>query len=216
MSGLVESIGNVVARLWDGGQAFLWGCAAACVLVFALLFGGWYLGFTVGIAALSEYGLLLLCGVVTFTALAAARTWQGWPKRTLFFIPTEEQSLWGHSRQTSGEVFTSLNFRMAVTNLSDTAVHLSHPHIVWPLRARWCEEVTAMMTTEDPDGSNYHSQKYPIRPHAHSHASGVIALNGAVCKPGKRMTFVVSVVDHRGRRHRIRFKKLRATNSEPA
>lgn len=32
MSGLLDTLGNMIGRLWAGGQAFLWGCAAACVL----------------------------------------------------------------------------------------------------------------------------------------------------------------------------------------
>ncbi len=214
MDGFFDNLGKLVARLWEGGQAFLWGCAGACVLVFALLVGGWFLDFAVAIAALSAYGLLLLSAALVLMALAVARTWQGWPKKMLFFVANEEQSLWGHSRQTSGEVLTSFNFRAAVTNLSDTSVHLTKPRITWPLRARLCEEITGVLMTQNPKGNDV-SQEYPIEPHTRSHISGVIALKHAILRPGKRRTFVVSVMDHRGRRHRIKFKRVRATNSAP-
>jgi hypothetical protein len=214
MDAFFDNIGKLVARLWEGGQAFLWGCAAACLLVFALLVGGWFLGFAAAIAALSAYGLLILSVALVLTALAIARTWQGWPKKTLFFVANEEQSLWGHSRQTSGEVITSLNFRAAVTNLSDTSVHLTKPRITWPLRARWCEEITGVLMTQNPKGHDV-GQEFPIEPHRRSHISGVIALNRAILRPGKRLTFAVSVMDHRGRRHRIKFRRVRATNSGP-
>lgn len=44
--------------------------------------------------------------------------------------------------------------------------------------------------------------------------SGVIALKGAACRAGKHLTFVVSVSDHEGKRHRIKFKHVRATNAK--
>jgi hypothetical protein len=213
MGGFLENLGNMVARLWEGGQAFLWGCTVACVLVFALLYGGWYLGFTNVAGGFSQYGLVVLIAAVVFAALAIARTLEARPKKIVFFVSNEEQSLWGHSRQTTGEVLTSFNFRMAATNVSDGAVHLSKPRIAWPLKAHFCEHVTAVLMTQNT--STFHvSQDFAIEPHARTQVSGMIALKGPVCRAGKRLTFVVSVSDHQGKRHRIKFKHIRATNTK--
>jgi hypothetical protein len=103
---------------------------------------------------------------------------------------------------------------MAATNLSDGSIHLSKPRIVWPMQARWCEHVTAVLLTQNT--STFHSgQDFPVEGHKRTLVSGVIALNGAVCRAGKRLTFVVSVSDHEGKRHRIKFKRVRATNTKP-
>lgn len=165
-------------------------------------------------AGFSQYGLLVLIAAVAFMALAIARTWEARPKKGIFFVSNEEQSLWGHSRQTTGEVITSFNFRMAATNVSDGAVHLSKPRIVWPLQARWCEQATGVLMTQNT--STFHaSQEFAIEAHQRTQVSGVIALKRQVCRAGKRLTFIVSVMDHEGKRHRIKFKHVRATNTEP-
>lgn len=214
MGGFVENLGNLVGRFWEHGQAFLWGCAAACILVFALLYGGSYFAFANVAAVFSLYGLPVLIAAVVFTALAVARTWEARPKKGLFFVSNEEQSLWGHARQTTGQVLTSFNFRMAATNVSDGAVHLSKPRIVWPLNARWCEHVTAVLLTQKT--SNFHaSQDFAIEPHTRTQVSGVIALKKPICHAGKRLTFIMSVSDHRGKRHRIKFRQVRPTNMKP-
>jgi len=99
MGGFLENIGHLVARLWQGGKAFLWGCAAACTLVFVLLYVGSHFGLANVAADFSQYGLLVLVGAVVFTTLAIARTWEARPKKTLFFVSNEEQTVWGHARQ---------------------------------------------------------------------------------------------------------------------
>jgi hypothetical protein len=214
VSGLLDNLGNLVAHLWQGSQAFLWGCAAACLLVFALLCGTWYFGFANAAEIFSQYGLLVLIAAIVFTALATARAWEARPKKIVFFVSNEEQSVWGHSRQTTGEVLTSFNFRMAATNISDGSVHLSKPRIAWPLQARWREHVTAVLLTRNT--STFHAgQEFAVDAHRRTLVSGVIALKGAVCRAGKRLTFVVSVSDHEGKRHRIKFKHVRATNTKP-
>lgn len=209
-----ENFGNMVLRLWEHGQAFLWGCAASCALVFALLCGGWYFGFGTVTTVLAQYGLFVLIAGVVFVALAIARTVEARPKRELFFIPNEEQSIWGHARQGTGEVYTNFNFRMAATNTSDGAVHLSKPRVVWPLRACCCEQVTAVLMTQNT--TTFHaSQEFAIAAHERTQVSGVIALKGNILRPGKRLTFVVSVSDHQGRRRRIKFRHVRASNDRP-
>ena len=212
MSGAFENFGNMVLRLWEHGQAFLWGCAAACVLVFAFLCGGWYYEFAAVAAVLSQYGVFVLIAAIVFVVLAIARTVEARPKKELFFVPNEEQSIWGHARQTTGQVYTNFNFRMAATNMSDSAVHLSKPVIVWPLRARWSEGVTAVLMTQNT--TTFHaSQEFAIGPHERTQVSGVIALKRTIFRPGKRLTFVVSASDHRGKRRRIKFKHVRASNA---
>jgi hypothetical protein len=208
----METIANLVAKLWEHGQHFLWGCAAACVLAFGLLLGGSLLGFAAATAMLGTYGLPVLIAVVVFISLGAARSWEGRPKRTLFFVPDEAQCIWGHSRQQNGEVFTSFNIRMNVTNVSESAAHISKPRIVWPLRARLCEVVTAVLMTQDT--STFHvGQAFGIPPHSRTLATGVIALKRPVCRAGKRLTFVVSVTDHTGKRHLVKFRKVRSINT---
>src|SRR5690349_9587250 len=125
----METIANLVARFWEHGQHFLWGCAVACALAFALLLVGSLLGFTAAAIMMAGYGLPILVALVVFVALGAARSWEGRPKRMVFFVADEEQSIWGHSRQQNGEVFTSFNIRMNVTNVSDSAFHISKPRI---------------------------------------------------------------------------------------
>jgi hypothetical protein len=211
-----ENLGNLVGRFWEHGQYFLSGCAAACILGFLLLLGGRFFGFDAASEMLAAYGLALLLGVVLFASLAAARWWESRPKKQLFFVAEEEQSIWGHSRQPSGDVLTSFNVRMHITNTSDTSVHISRPRILRPWRARWREQLTGVLMTRNPQfpTDNTYSQDFPIRPHGRSHTSGVIALKGAICKPGKRLTFVVAVLDNRGRKHRIKFKRVRASNTD--
>jgi len=70
----METIANLVARFWEHGQHFLWGCSAACALAFALLLGGSLLGFTAAATImLTGYGLPMLVALVVFVALGAAR-----------------------------------------------------------------------------------------------------------------------------------------------
>jgi len=157
MNNFIEGLAKLGTAFWEHGRAFLWACAVASLLVFALLYGGRYLAIPDAGDAFAKSGLWLLIAFVVFTTLAVARTLAAWPKRDVFFISDEEQSHWGHARQQSGEVFTSLNFWMAVTNVSDSSVHISKPKIVWPLRARWTEVVTAMLVTEDTN--TFHSSR---------------------------------------------------------
>jgi len=165
---------------------------------------------------LDKYGLILLLGTVLFVSLAAARWRESRPKKELFLVPQEEQCIWGHAKQKSGEIFTSFNISMDVTNTAATSYHLSKPRIIRPFRARWHEQVTGVLMTRNPayPADNTYSQSFPIRPHARSHSSGVIALKGAFCSPGKRLNFTLLVLDHRGRRHRIRFKGVHASNDK--
>jgi hypothetical protein len=212
----METIANLVAKFWEHGQHFLWGCAVACVLAFALLLGGSVLGFAAATAMLATYGLPILIAAIVFISLGAARTWEGWPKRRLFFVPDEEQSIWGHSRQQqSGEIFTSFNIRMNVTNVSNSAVHISKPRILWPLQARFCEVATAVLMTQDT-GTSHVGQMFAIGSKTRRLATGTIVLRRAVCRAGKRLTFVVSVTDHTGKRHRIKFRKVRSMNTGEA
>jgi hypothetical protein len=218
MSDFIDGIVKGISQLWERGQAFLWGSAAACVLIFALLVAGWFLGIAIAIAALTSYGLILLVASIALTSLAVARSWESWPKKDLFFVPEEEQSIWGHSRQPSGEVYTAFNVRMRVTNVADTSFHISKARIDWPLRARWHDEVTSVLMTRHPGypQENTYSHDFPIPAHTRSHANCVIALKGAICRPGKRLTFVVSVLDHKGKRHRIKFKRVWASHQTAA
>ena len=214
MNSLIEGLGKLGTAFWEHGRGLLWGCAAASLLALAVLYGGKYLGFSNAADAFANHGLWVLVAFVVFVALAIARTWEGRPKKNVFFISNEEQSIWGHSRQKNGEVYTSFSFRAAVTNLSEGAVHLSKPQIAWPLRARWCEEATAVLMTQNT--TTFHaSQEFGVEPHARTHVTGVIALKRPICRAGKRLTFVVSVSDHTGKRHRIKFKHVRASNARP-
>ena len=115
----------------------------------------------------------------------------------------------------TGEVLTTFSFHMAATNMSDGAVHLSKPRIAWPLRARWCEHVTAVLMTEHASTSHV-SQDFPIEGHARTQVIGVIALRRPVCRAGKRLTFIVFVMDHQSTRHRIKFKHVRAIDTGDA
>jgi hypothetical protein len=212
MTNLIEGLGKLGAAFWEHGRALLWGCAGAALLVFGVLFGGKYFGLPNSADTFANYALWVLIAFVIFVALAIARTFDARPKKAVFFVSNEEQSIWGHSRQKTGEVLTSFSFRMAATNVSDSAVHLSKPHIVWPLNARWCEHVTAVLMTQNT--STFHaSQEFAVEPHARTQITGVIALKKPVCPPGKRLTFIVSVSDHTGKRHRIKFKHVRASNA---
>ena len=208
MSGLVESLGSAVARLWQGDGIPLGMRSSVRARIRAIA-----RRLACESPPLSRFsppmGLLVLIGALVFTALGIARTWESWPKRSLFFAAEEEQSIWGHSRQTSGEVFTTFNVRMHVTNVSDKSFHISKARIVSPLRARWREVTSVLMTRhpEYPQGNTY-SHDFPIQAHARSHASGVIALKGAVFKPGKSAYF--RCVGPRSPRkcHRIKFGAL--------
>jgi hypothetical protein len=155
-----------------------------------------------------------LIAFVIFTALAAARTLESREKKTLFFVSDEEQSLWGQVRQQSGNITTNFNIRMAVTNVSEGSVHLSKPRIVWPLRARFGEHMTAVLITEN-NVTFYGSREVPIQPHQRGRVSGVIMVRGRHFKAGKPLNFTVSVADHEGRRYRVRFKHVRAANDRP-
>jgi hypothetical protein len=44
MALLVEGLGKLGTTFWEYGCAFLWGCASAAVLVFAVLYSGKYFG----------------------------------------------------------------------------------------------------------------------------------------------------------------------------
>jgi hypothetical protein len=214
MASLVEGLGKLGITFWEYGRAFLWGCAGAAVLVFAVLYGGKYFGFSNAGEVFATIGLWVLIAFVIFTALATARTLEGRAKKTLFFVSNEEQSLWGQARQQPGYVTTNFNFRMAVTNVSEGSVHLSKPRIVWPLRARFSEHMTAVLITEN--NVTFHgSQEFPIQPHQRGRVSGVIMVRGCHFKAGKRLNFTVSVVDHEGRRYRVKFKHVRAANDKP-
>jgi len=214
MASLVEGLGKLGTTFWEYGRAFLWGCAGASLLVFAVLYGAKYFGFPNANEAFATIGLWVLIAFAVFTSLAIARTVEGKQRSTLFLVSNEQQSLWGHARQQTGAVFTNFNFVMAVTNVADGSVHLSKPRIVWPLRARWSEHVTAVLTTQS--GLAPGGQELPVPPHERSRVSGVIMLKGRHFRAGKRLSFTVSVADHEGRRYRVKFKHVRAANGKPA
>ena len=213
MATLVEGLGKLGTTFWEYGRAFLWGCAGAALLVFAVLYGARYFGFPNANEVFTTIGLWVLIAFPVFLALAIARTWDGRQKSTLFLVSDEDQSVWGHAREQTGAVFTNFDFMIAATNVADGSVYLSKPRLVWPLRTRWSEHVTAVLTTQS--GLAPGSQELGVPPHERSRVSGVIIVKGQHFKAGKRLNFTVSVADHEGRRYRVKFKHVRAANDKP-
>jgi hypothetical protein len=90
MATLVEGLGKLGTTFWEYGRAFLWGCAGAALLVFAVLYGAKYFGFPNAGEVFATIGLWVLIAFAIFTALATARTLEGREKKTLFFVSNEE------------------------------------------------------------------------------------------------------------------------------
>lgn len=215
MGDFLDGVARQITAFWQHGQHFLWGCAGACALVFAFLYLGARLGYPDVASALSAYGLASLIAAIVLSALAIARTWEGRPQKVIYFVSNEEQSLWGHSRQPSGQLLTHISFRVAAVNVSDGPIHVSKPRIVWPLRGRWTEHTTAVLMTQN-NLTSHSGQDFAVGAHERTHLTGTIMLGRKLWRAGKPLTFVVSVTDHTGKRHRIRFKHVRASNSKPA
>lgn len=138
--------------------------------------------------------------------LAASKTYAQRPGSVLALVPTDDQSFWVQAKRPNGEIYTQLNLRFQVTNLSDGAIMLSSLKVVRP----WTRQraiVANMMHVQDPEKNEY-SSKNPILPHSLTYASAVVIIGYAVGRIGKPMRVVVSMRDQAGTCHKLVFPHL--------
>jgi hypothetical protein len=214
MSGeFFDKAGDLILRLWERGQNFLWAVATVGAAVFVILSTGWWFGLGNGPDLFKTYGLPALMVAVGGVIFGVWRKLNDRPKATVYLIADEAQSFWGQSRQPDGRVTTQFCFRMQVTNLTDEPITLSTLKLVRPRTKRSDNELARHVITRHPT-DNMYSFEFPILPKAISRASCDFIIDRPIGEPGKTIT-AVAISDQRGRWHKVKFEKLRSVNQGP-
>ena len=185
MAELFERLANILLRLWQQGETFLWSIAATCAAIFAILCVGWVLNIGSAPTTFESYRLVLFVAAVAFGILAIFRTGEGRPPRTVHLIADDNQSFWGQSRQKDGRVTTQFCFRMQPTNLTDGPIVLSTLRLLKPRVRRTDDELARHVLTRHPCANIYGSENL-IMPQAISRASCDIILDRPIRVPGKK------------------------------
>jgi hypothetical protein len=195
-------------QLWERGKTLLWPLAAICAVVFAILFGGAFLGIDATAAALGSYGLWLALGAAVFGILAAVKTLESRRRPSVHLIANERQSLWGQSKERDGRrIATQLSFQMQATNLTGSPIKVSDVRLSRPwTRARVLQHVLATQHS-DPAVNTYSSEnQIPPRGIAQVHCH--IILDRPVGRAGQPLTAVIKVSDQFGRWHKVKFRLI--------
>jgi hypothetical protein len=208
------TLGDLVLRLWERGEKFLWSLTAASAAVFAILCGGWFFRLGTVPAVFQSYGLLTLLLTVGLGILAGFRTWDGRPPKTVHLIADDFQSFWSQSRQKDGRITTQFCFRMKVTNLTDGPIVLSTLRLLKPRLRRDDDELARHILTRHTS-ANVYGFDNPIVPGAISRASCDIIVDRPIGKAGRKITAIAAISDQRGRWHKLKFEKLRSVNDKP-
>jgi hypothetical protein len=105
MSGeFFDKAGDLILRLWERGQNFLWAVATVGAAVFVILSTGWWFGLGNGPDLFKTYGFPALIVAVGGVIFGVWRKLDDRPKPTVYLIADEGQSFWGQSRQPDGRV----------------------------------------------------------------------------------------------------------------
>jgi hypothetical protein len=214
MGGLIDKIGDLILRLWERGQNFLWAVASAGAAIFVILAVGWWFGLGNGPDLFRGYGFPALLVAVGGAIFGIWRKLEDRPKRTVFLIADEAQSFWGQSRQRDGTVTTQFCCRMQATNLTDQQIRLSTLRLIKPRIKHADNELARHVLTRHPTDNTY-GFEFPIMPNAVSKASCDVIVDRPIGRPGDRITAVVAVSDQRGIWHKVKFEKLRCANTGP-
>jgi hypothetical protein len=211
---LVDKTGDLILRLWERGQNFLWAVASAGAAVFVILLAGWRFAIGNGADLFEAYGFLALMVAIVGGTFGVWRKLEDRPKPTVFLIAEVDQSFWAQSRQTDGRVTTQFCLRMQATNLTDGPIKLSGVRLIRPRIKRTDNELARQVITEHPE-NNIYGLEFSIMPKAVSNASCVLIVDRPIGEPGTSITAVAAVSDQHGRWHKVRFEKLRGMNQGP-
>jgi hypothetical protein len=150
-----DKFGDLILRLWERGQNFLWAVASAGTAVFLILAGGWWRRLGNGPALFKAYGFLALIVGIVGIIFAIWRHLEERPKPTVFLIADEAQSFWGQSRQKDDRVTTQFCFRMQATNLTDKPIKLSTLRLIQPRIRKRGDELARHVLTQHPERNTY-------------------------------------------------------------
>jgi hypothetical protein len=70
LGAVLDKLGDLILRLWERGQNFLWGVASAGAAVFVLLFAGWWFSWAPLIQAFDSYAVPALLTAVVARSLS--------------------------------------------------------------------------------------------------------------------------------------------------
>jgi hypothetical protein len=217
MSGVgefVDKTGDLILRLWERGQNFLWAVASAGAAVFLILLAGWWFGIGNGADLFEAYAFPALILAIVGGIFGVWRKLEDRPKPTVFLIAEVGQSFWAQSRQSDGRVTTQFCLRMQATNLTNGPIKLSGVRLIRPRIKRSDDELARHVITQHPENDVY-GFDFPIMPKAVSKASCVLIVDRPIGDLGTSITAVAAVSDQHGRWHKVKFEKLRGMNQGP-
>jgi hypothetical protein len=204
ISAFVLSLVETLNKLWDKSLTLLSALAVICLLLLGISVLGLF--FHVGIAAdLGSILPWLIGGAVVFGVLSLAKTIEHRSVRTLHLIPDDQISFWQKAPGTGGKSATQLDLHFRATNLTGRPLLLSGITIKrpWTFGAHVVKTLGTFSELQGDYGSRYF-----VHPRGTTTAHSTIMIERDIGKVGKPLKVVVNLIDQRGNRTRLKYRKL--------
>jgi hypothetical protein len=180
--------------LWAGESFFLLAIGVAALLAGVVAF---FLKNT-------QVASWLFIAAVFFLIVGFFKRYHEQNVRTLVFIPDEIRSFWHHAPQPDGRKLTQFGFRGYVTNVTSKPLQLGKIKLISPKSKQQHQEFIFTVHDNRVDASHV-----PLLPSVRTVFDSAFFVDGFFGTSGKPLKVVVSVCDHLGHWHKIKFKKLR-------
>jgi hypothetical protein len=206
ISAFALSAVDTLNKLWDRSLTLLSALAVICALLLGISALGVF--FHVGIAAdLGSILPWLVGGAVVFGVLSVAKIIERRLVRTLHLIPDDQSSFWNKAPSTGGKSATQLSLHFRATNLTGRPLLLSDITIKRP----WTfgAPIVKTLATFSAQMDNY-DQEYFVHARGTTTAHSVLLIERGIGTAGKPLKVIVDLVDQRGNRTRLKYRKLQS------
>jgi hypothetical protein len=131
-AGFLKGLSELATALWSNGALLLWCLTTAGAAGLSVLSVLSLLHVEHAQTMLSSYGTETALAVVVLAVFAVFKAYTERAARPLVFIAQEQQSFWGETRQSTGQVTAQITLRFQVTNVADRNLKLSDVQLVRP------------------------------------------------------------------------------------
>jgi hypothetical protein len=204
VSTFVLSAVDTVSKLWDKSITLFSALAVICILLLGISALGLF--FHIGIAAgLVSILTWLIGGTVVFGVLALAKIIERRSVRAFHLIPNEDISFWGKAPGAGEKPATVLDLHFRVTNLTGRPLILSGITLKRP----WTfgASIVKTLATYSAISESYDS-RYFVSARGTTTAHSTFIIERDIGTTGKPLKVIVELIDQRGNRIRLKFRKL--------